>query len=159
MYNVTNFALNKYISARFYNTFGENSVVFIVNEKSKKLVVLDDISANFLSFFINEPFNLSEFNSFIKKNQLENEVEEFISALVQLDILGDSSASVVNQSSCVPSSSEIIDIDDLLQDVQDIIYQLQEDSKILISKKAYDKVKDNILILERLETLSKELNA
>ena len=53
---------------------------------------------------------------------------------------------------------ETIDIDDLLQDVQYIIHQLQEDSKILISKKAYDKVKDNILILERLETLSKELN-
>ena len=54
---------------------------------------------------------------------------------------------------------ENIDIDDLLQDVQYIIRQLQEDSAILICKKAYDKAKDNILLLERLETLSKELNA
>ena len=78
-----------WVSLKFYIN-NKSKRAYVINEKTCELFMFEDITAELLNkLYINDEKSLL---NFIKENEIENEIDEFVSLLISLGVMSDSSS-------------------------------------------------------------------
>ena len=74
-----------WLSYKIYN-IGSETRVYCINELTRECFLFTDLTAEFFVQIVNFESN-EKFNYFIKQNNLENEIDDFLNELLELGII------------------------------------------------------------------------